>query len=82
FRLRLAVQPVRQSLADPPKGLFLAFYANTEVVVSTALFSTFIVWTLLMLMVYWIKKPWVSWAILTSITLVLGVGIYLAKTSM
>ncbi|MEM9859705.1 MAG: hypothetical protein AAF843_20295 [Bacteroidota bacterium] len=45
----------------------------------TSLFSIFIIWPLLMLMVYWIAKPWKSWTILLSITLIFGVLTYLGK---
>lgn len=58
----------------------LLFFFDKSKVLATALYSIFISWVLLMLMVYYIKRPWVSWAVLALVLLLSMVAIYLGKT--
>ena len=55
------------------------FFFDPKQVLTTTLYSVFISWVLLMLITYWIKKPWVSWLILTIIFTVSLIGIYIGK---
>lgn len=57
----------------------LAMIWGIDGVMITSLYTIFILWVTLMLMVYWIKKAWVSWLILLAITLICSVLIYLLK---
>ncbi|MEL6537002.1 MAG: hypothetical protein AAFQ98_16395 [Bacteroidota bacterium] len=54
-------------------------WGTMDVVLSTALYSSFIIWPLLMLLVYWIKKAWVSWALLGGISLIAAFFFYLGN---
>ncbi|MEM9389499.1 MAG: hypothetical protein AAGA02_03440 [Bacteroidota bacterium] len=58
----------------------LLFFFDKSKVLATALYSIFISWVLLMLMVYYIKKPWLSWAMLIAIFIVSAIGISIAKS--
>ncbi|MEN1786223.1 MAG: hypothetical protein AAGF77_13965 [Bacteroidota bacterium] len=57
--------------------LSLLFGNRLALVITT--YTFFIIWPLLMCVVYWIKKPWVSWAVLMGAALVLYITFYLAK---
>ncbi|MEM1339579.1 MAG: hypothetical protein AAF717_18450 [Bacteroidota bacterium] len=57
----------------------LSSWLNPKVVVITAIYAGFIVWIFLMLLVYWIKKAWVSWLIFAVITLVSALFMYLGN---
>ncbi|MEM1338364.1 MAG: hypothetical protein AAF634_06080 [Bacteroidota bacterium] len=58
----------------------LLFFFDKSKVLATALYSIFISWVLLMLMVYYVKRPWVSWAVLVFILFLSVFAIYLGKT--
>ncbi|GAA3620472.1 hypothetical protein [Flavivirga jejuensis] len=60
--------------------LALAFFIGFAYVVPTSLFSIFILWGFFMVLVYWIKKVWVSWLILLVIILFSVLYIYYAKS--
>ncbi|MEM9834441.1 MAG: hypothetical protein AAF944_27685 [Bacteroidota bacterium] len=66
-------------LATASMHVALSYVFGVEVVFMTALYSVFIMWPLFMLMVYWIEKPWISWAILMGIFLVSSIGTYFGK---
>lgn len=66
-------------LASIALHMVLAIWIDQKIMLTITLFTMFIVWPLMMVMVYWIRKPWVSWAVLMSITLVCSVGIYIGK---
>lgn len=55
----------------------LSSWLNPQVVVITAIYAGFILWILLMLLVYWIRKAWVSWLVFTCITLLSALFMYL-----
>ncbi|MEM6633651.1 MAG: hypothetical protein AAF694_28520 [Bacteroidota bacterium] len=57
----------------------LALWLDPRIVISTTLWSMFLVWPAMMLIVYWIKKPWVSWAVMLGLTVVSGLFIFLGK---
>ncbi|MEM6725423.1 MAG: hypothetical protein AAF598_15385 [Bacteroidota bacterium] len=57
----------------------LAILIGFDYVLPTSLFSTFIVWSIFMLVVYWVDKPWKSWSVLLSVTLVCSVVIFIWK---
>lgn len=59
--------------------LALALCIGYSYIIPTSLFSIFILWGFLMIMVYWIKSPWKSWGILLLTILISIVVIYLAK---
>lgn len=42
---------------------------DQTILIWTASYCVLILWVFLMLLVYWIRKAWVSWLILTGITL-------------
>ncbi|MEM9721900.1 MAG: hypothetical protein AAGA10_21725 [Bacteroidota bacterium] len=50
---------------------------NDTPVLLTSIYSGFIVWVGFMIMVYLIKKAWISWAILLSVCLVSSLLIFL-----
>ncbi|MEM8897650.1 MAG: hypothetical protein AAGC85_06075 [Bacteroidota bacterium] len=56
-----------------------ALWLDMQTVFSTTLYSFFIIWPLMMVGVYWIRKPWISWAVMMGICLFSGVFIYLGK---
>ena len=56
-----------------------ALILGIDNVMPTSLFSVFMVWVTLMLGVFWIKKAWVSWLLLSLITLACSVLIFLFK---
>lgn len=66
-------------IASTAFHLALGLWLDTRVVMATTIYTMFIVWPLLMLVVYWIEKPWMAWAILIGITLISALGIYLGK---
>ena len=51
--------------------------ANDAPIILTSTYTTFLVWCGLMIMVYMIRKAWVSWAILFSIILISGLLIFM-----
>ncbi|MEM8901704.1 MAG: hypothetical protein AAGC85_26585 [Bacteroidota bacterium] len=44
----------------------------------TIVYSSFIMWVALMTAIFWIKKPWVGWVIILSISLFGGLLIFLS----
>ena len=66
-------------LATLALHLAFAVWGDEKIVLSTTLYSFFLIWPLFMLMVYWIKKPWQSWAILLSVIVIFGIITYLGK---
>lgn len=57
--------------------LSLLFDNRVALVITS--YSFYILWPLLMCMVYWIKKPWISWAVLASISVVSFIVFYIGK---
>lgn len=57
----------------------LACWAWKEFIVTTSIFSIYMLWGFFIIMVYWIKKSWIVWSILLGITLVSVAAIYSAK---
>lgn len=59
-------------------GIHLSFasYFGQKQVVATSLFSIYILWAFLVIVVYWVKKPWIAWAILLPIILLSILAIY------
>lgn len=57
----------------------LALWVDMRTVIVTSVFSIFILWIILMLVVYWIKSPWKAWAILLLTLIICSVAIYFGK---
>lgn len=62
-------------------ALFMALlvWLDSEVVFWTGSYLSFILWIAMMLLVYQIKKAWVSWLIFAGITLASVFVLYLGK---
>ncbi|WP_157757663.1 hypothetical protein [Pseudalgibacter alginicilyticus] len=58
--------------------LALASYIWQTAIVATSVYSVFVLWGFLIIVVYWVKKPWVAWAILLSIIILSALAIYLS----
>lgn len=50
-----------------------------DFIVMVSLFTIYALWAFFIIMVYWIRKSWVSWAILSSITILSVIAVYLSK---
>ncbi|MDO5968257.1 hypothetical protein Q4Q35_00415 [Flavivirga aquimarina] len=57
----------------------LSYIFDQRIVLVTALYSTLIIWPLLILVVYWIKKAWISWIIFLFIIILSTIVIYILK---
>lgn len=62
-------------------ALFMGFSVllNPGIVFWTGSYLAFIIWMALMLLVYQVRRAWVSWIILTGITVVSALVFYLGK---
>ncbi|MCG8306529.1 MAG: hypothetical protein MI975_04000 [Cytophagales bacterium] len=58
----------------------LALWIDMKSVLVTSAYSIFIVWSLLMLVVYWIKSPWKVWGIFLLSLIICILAIYFGKT--
>tara|TARA_B100000809_G_scaffold266537_1_gene329744 strand:- start:6346 stop:6633 length:288 start_codon:yes stop_codon:yes gene_type:complete len=59
----------------------LSYVLDQRTVLITSLYTTIIIWPLLMLVVYWIKKAWMSWVLFSSLIVLSSVVIYILKPS-
>ena len=57
----------------------LALWVDMRTVIVTSIFSIFILWTILMLAVYWIKSPLKVWAIILLTLIICSAAIYFGK---
>lgn len=57
--------------------LALAAWLDKAIVWGTGIFSTFILWAFLILVVYWLKVAWKAWLMFLSIAVVCAAVIYL-----
>lgn len=57
----------------------LALWFDKITFVTIGLYGIILLWMAFMMLVYWIKKPWKSWAIILAITAISGIAIYLEK---
>ena len=62
--------------------LALALWIDMSMVLVTSIFSVFIVWSVFMLLVYWIKSPLKIWAVFLLTLIICGAAIYLGKMNM
>ncbi|MEM7550979.1 MAG: hypothetical protein AAF363_14945 [Bacteroidota bacterium] len=69
-------------LATYALHIALGYLLDISVILNTSIYSIFIVWVAFMMMVYWIKKAWKSWAILALTIAVSSIVIYAGKTGM
>ncbi|QDO92572.1 hypothetical protein FNB79_00765 [Formosa sediminum] len=57
--------------------LALSSYFWQTQIVATSLFSIYMLWAGLVIVVYWVKKPWMAWAILLPIIILSAIAIYI-----
>ena len=57
--------------------LALATWMDKRIVVPTAIFSSFLVWVLFMLLTYWIRKVLHVWMLLGGIIIISAIAIHL-----
>lgn len=57
----------------------LALWLDMRTVMVTSVFSIFILWAILMLLVYWMKSPGKAWAIILLTLIICGAAIYFGK---
>ena len=62
--------------------LALGLWIDLHLVLVTSIFSVFIIWTVLMLAVYWIKSPLKAWVVILITLIICGAAIYLGKMNM
>lgn len=60
----------------------LALWVDMGIMVVTSVFSIFILWAVLMLVVYWIESPLKVWAIFLITLVICSVAIYFGKMNM
>ncbi|UII25717.1 hypothetical protein LVD15_20775 [Fulvivirga maritima] len=59
--------------------LALALWLGAEYIAPISLCSIFMLWGFFMAIVYWIKKPWMAWSVLTLVSLISIGFIYIEK---
>lgn len=62
--------------------LALALWIDLSLVLVTSIFSVFIIWAVLMLVVYWMKSPLKAWGLLLLTLIICSAAIYLGKMNM
>ena len=62
--------------------MVLGLWIDLHLVLVTSVFSVFIIWTVLMLAVYWIKSPLKAWVVILITLIICGAAIYLGKMNM
>ena len=60
----------------------LALWIDMRTVMVTSVFSIFILWTILMLLVYWMKSPGKAWVIILLTLIICGAAIYFGKMNL
>ncbi|UZR96361.1 hypothetical protein [Chondrinema litorale] len=61
--------------------LALASWFNPTLVWGTSVFSLFILWLGFILLTYWVRKAWHIWSILSAISLISVLAIYLGQST-